>query len=273
MSMWMSVYEYCIAASTDCRSTWCSLKGSGCNRRLKRRAYCTKVISYSATSIMSYKLVVFYRDILSGPWVTLLELIPGSSIIMNDSPCGLLPCKAWHLYANAHAHILQRRNRSDVAAPSQRRRSAITATSERCRSAIAATLERRRRTVAAPSQRHRTGRCHMSLRHVGNAFFGHHRFPTCRSDVAPMSLQWRCDVALMSLRQRRDVAPMSLRRRCDVAPMSPLRRCDVAPLQNMRMRIRIKMSTGHALHGRRPLMEEPGTSSRRVTHGPDRIFL
>ena len=57
-----------------------------------------------------------YNDILSGPWVTLLELVPGSSIIF----C-LLPCKAWPVdifYANAHAHILQR---SDVAAPWERR--------------------------------------------------------------------------------------------------------------------------------------------------------
>ena len=93
-----------------------------------------------------------------------------------------------------------------------------------------------------------------------------------RCDVGPMSGRCRCDGAATSLRRRTDVGPMSLRCRCDGAATSLRRRCDGAPMYNMRMRI--NMSTGHALHGRRQdMMEEPGTSSRRVTHGPDRMSL
>ena len=93
-----------------------------------------------------------------------------------------------------------------------------------------------------------------------------------RADVGPMSLRWRCDVAPTSGRCRADVAAMALRRGSDVAVMALRRRCNGAPMYNMRMPI--NMSTGHALHGRRQdMMEEPGTSSRRVTHRPDRMSL
>ena len=82
---------------------------------------------------MSYKLVVFYRDILSGPWVTLLELIPGSSIIMYDSP-----------WASFRAFMGMRMRIFCSGATSQRYRSDIGAMSRHHCSDVAATSTRRR---------------------------------------------------------------------------------------------------------------------------------
>ena len=139
------------------------------------------------------------------------------------------------------------RCRADVAAMALRRRSDVGPMSGRCRCDGAATSGRCRVDVAA-----------MTLRR--------------RADVGPMSGRCRCDGAATSLRRRADVAAIALRHRSDVAVMALRRRCNGAPMYNMRMHI--NMSTGHALHGRRQdMMEEPGTSSRRVTHRPDRMSL
>ena len=128
--------------------------------------------------------------------------------------------------------------------------------SGRCGCDGAATSLRRRADVAAMALRRRVHGAAMMLRR--------------RCDVAPTSGRRRADVAAMALRRRSDVGPMSLRWRCDVAVMALRRRC--APMHNMRMHIH--MSTGHALHGRRQdMMEEPGTSSRRVTHRPGGMSL
>ena len=148
------------------------------------------------------------RDIPPGLWVTLLELVPGSSIMS----C-LLPCKAWPVDMCMRMRILcigaqrhwpdvgatSQRHRSDIGPTSERRRSAIGPTSERRRSVVAASSQRHGPDVAAPSQRHRPDvgatsqrhRSHIgptsarsqphrpdigptSLRHVGNALLGHH---------------------------------------------------------------------------------------------------
>ena len=267
-----------------------------------------------------------HRDILSGPWVTLLELVSGSSIIMNGScPTCLCAC----------AYCTSERHGSTIGATSQRHSSDIEATSPRhvgnallghhtflwwprrafptCRSDVgpmsgrcgcdgAATSLRRRADVAAMALRRRADVGLMSLqRHCDIApTSGRCRADVAamalrrRSDVGPMSGRCRCDGAATSLRRRADVGPMSLRWRCDVAPtlgrcradvaamalrrrsdgavMALRRRCNGAPMYNMRMHI--NMSTGHALHGRRQdMMEVPGTSSRRVTHRPDRMSL
>ena len=72
-----------------------------------------------------------------------------------------------------------------------------------------------------------------------------------RRDIA---LRRRCDGsdgAAMAFPRRSDSAPMALRWRWDGAPISARWRCNVAPMYNMRMCMRIKMSTGHALHGMR----------------------
>ena len=87
------------------------------------------------------------------------------------------------------------------------------------------------------------------MRDMPTLWWPRRAFPTCRSDVGPMSGRCRADVAAMALRRRADVAAMALRRRSDVAVMALRRRCDGAPMYNMRMHI--NMSTGHALHGRR----------------------
>ena len=122
--------------------------------------------------------------------------------------------------------------------------------SQRRRSDVAAMALRRRSDVAAMAlQRRRRG------------------FPTCRSDVAPM---WRCDVAPMALRWRCDVAPMSPRRRCDVTPMSPRRRSDFAASKYAHAHWH-KDVYWPRLARKEAAGEEPGTSSRRVTHGPDRM--
>ena len=123
----------------------------------------------------------------------------------------------------------------------------VAATSGRCQADVAAMVLRRRSDVGPMSGR-------------------------SRCDVAATSGRCRVDVAAMALRRRADVAAMALRRRSDVAVMALRRRCNGAPMYNMRMHI--NMSTGHALHGRRQdMMKEPGISSRRVTHRPDRMSL
>ena len=53
-------------------------------------------------------------------------------------------------------------------------------------------------------------------------------FPTCRSDVGPMSGRWRCDGAATSGRCRADGAATSLQCRCDGAATSLRCRRDVA---------------------------------------------
>ena len=105
------------------------------------------------------------RDILSGPWVTLLELVPGSSIMS----C-LLPCKAWPVDMFMCMRILyigapSQRHRSDVAAPSQRHRSDVAAPSQRRRSYVAATSQRHRPDIGPTSERRRSAIAAISARH------------------------------------------------------------------------------------------------------------
>ena len=108
-------------------------------------------------------------------------------------------------------------------------------------------------------------------------------FPTCRSDVGPMSGRCRCDGAATSLRCRCDGAATSLRRRCNGAATSLRCRRDGAA---MALRRRSDFAAAKYVHahshkdvtpctegGRKHeglsfmMMEELGISSRRVTHG------
>ena len=139
------------------------------------------------------------RDILSGLWVTLLELVPGSSIMS----C-LLPCKAWPVDMFMCMRILY------IGAPLQRRRSAIAATSAR-----------RRSKVAAPSQRHRPDIGPTSERVAAPS-------ARRRSDVAATSTRHRPDVAAPSQRHRPNIGPTSERRRSAIAATSARRRCDMS---------------------------------------------
>ena len=152
---------------------------------------------------MSYKLVVHravYRDILSGRWVTLLELVPGSSISPASFRADMF-MRMRILYIGAPSQ----RHRSDVAAPSQRHQSDVAATSQRHHSDIGTTSQRHSSDVAATSQRHRRDIGPTSLPHVGNALLGHHRNP----------LRRRCSaIVATSERRRSAIAATSDRRRC-----------------------------------------------------------
>ena len=86
--------------------------------------------------------------------------------------------------------------------------------------------------------------------------------------IPDMSQRRRSDVPAMALRRRSDVAAMALRRRSDVAAM-PLRwRSDVQYAHAHKHVYGPRLARKEA-----GLMEEPATSSRRVTHGPDRMSL